>query len=84
MIKLRAQTRIVKLKIEINRFRFDVNTTTIVESFFVFAKNVNASQNRNTNNESTTNKHKIYLQFKFLKFEKLNFYKSFFEKKHIK
>ena len=84
LIKLRAQARIVKLKVEVNRLRFDVNTTTIAESFFVFAKNVNVSQNRNANSESTTNEHEIYLQLKFLKFEKLSFYKDFFEEKHIK
>ena len=31
LIEFRVQTRIVELKIEVNRFRFDADATTIVE-----------------------------------------------------
>ena len=84
LIELRVQTRIVELKIEVNRFRFDADATTIVESFFVFAKNVNASHVKNANDDSMTNERKMQIQFKFLKLESLKSYKKVSEKKHIK
>ena len=64
------------LKAKTTRFCFNVFATIIVELFIVFAKNINVLFVRILNNEQMT-------QIKFLKFEKLKFYKELFENEHI-
>ena len=64
------------LKTKIIQFCFSAFTTTIVKLFFVFVKDVNALFVETLSDEQIA-------QIKFLKFEKLIFYKEFFENEHI-
>ena len=79
IIQLRNKTKISKLKIRTKRFRDEINATTIVKSFFVFIKNVNASRKKFIFDNDTTTKSIII--FKSLKFDKLKNYKIFLKKK---
>ena len=79
LIQFRNKTKILKLKIRTKRFRDEVDVTTIVESFFVFTKNVNASRKKFIFDNDTTTKSIII--FKSLKFDKLKNYKIFLKKK---
>ena len=79
--KLRNETKISKLKIRAKRFRVEIDATTIIKSFFVITKNVNASRKKNMfNNDATTKLMTIF--HKSFKFDKLKNYKEFFKKKH--
>ena len=80
MIQFHNETKISKLKIRTKRFRDEIDGTTIVKSFFVFTKNVNASRKKFMFDNDTTTK--SIMIFKSLKFNKLKNYKIFFEKKH--
>ena len=79
--KFRNETKVSKLKVRAKRFRVEVNATTIVESFFVITKSVNASRKKNVFDNDKTTKSMIIFH-KSLKSDKLKNYKKIFEKKH--
>ena len=64
------------------KFRVTINATTIVESFFVITKNVNASRKKFIIDDDATTK-LIIIFHKSFKFNKLKNYKKKFEKKNI-